>query len=101
MPEDLKKLVTDIAVRARAASLALAVSPAGARNAALADLAARIDRSRDALMAANRRDLASAAANGLTPAQVDRLTLTGQRLDQLAESVRQVAALPDPLGRGA
>ncbi len=98
MPEDLKKLVTDIAVRARAASLALAVSPAGTRNAALADLAARINRSRDALTAANRRDLASAAANGLTPAQVDRLTLTGERLDHLAESVRQVAALPDPLG---
>ncbi len=98
MPEDLKKLVTDIAVRARAASLALAVSPAGARNAALTDLAARIDRSRDALTAANRRDLASAAANGLTPAQVDRLTLTGERLGHLAESVRQVAALPDPLG---
>ena len=98
MPEDLKKLVTDIAVRARASSLALAVSPTGARNAALTDLAARIDRSRDALTAANRRDLASAAANGLTPAQVDRLTLTGERLGHLAESVRQVAALPDPLG---
>jgi glutamate-5-semialdehyde dehydrogenase len=98
MPEDLKKLVTDIAVRARAASLALAVSPAGARNAALTDLAARIERSRDALTAANRRDLAAAAANGLTPAQVDRLTLTGERLGHLAESVRQVAALPDPLG---
>ena len=98
MPEDLAKLVTAIAVRARAASLALAVSPAGARNAALLDLAERIDRSRDALVAANRRDLASAAANGLTPAQVDRLTLTGERLAHLAESVRQVAALPDPLG---
>ena len=98
MPEDLAKLVTAIAVRARAASLALAVSPAGARNAALLDLAQRIDRSRDALTAANRRDLASAAANALSPAEVDRLTLTGDRLAHLAESVRQVAALPDPLG---
>jgi glutamate-5-semialdehyde dehydrogenase len=98
MPEDLKKLVTDIAVRARAASLALAVSPAAARNAALTDLAARIERSRDALLAANQRDLASAEANGLTASQVDRLTLTGERLGHLAESVRQVAALPDPLG---
>jgi len=98
MPEDLKKLVTDIAVRARAASLALAVSPAAARNAALTDLAARIERSRDALLAVNQRDLASAEANGLTASQVDRLTLTGERLGHLAESVRQVAALPDPLG---
>jgi glutamate-5-semialdehyde dehydrogenase len=98
MAEDLAKLVTAIAVRARAASLALAVSPAAARNAALLDLAERIDRSSDALVAANRRDLASAAANGLSPAQVDRLTLTGERLTHLAGSVRQVAALPDPLG---
>jgi glutamate-5-semialdehyde dehydrogenase len=98
MPEDLEKLVTDIAVRARAASLALAVSPASARNAALTDLAGRIERSRASLVAANRLDLDSAAAGGLSAAQVDRLTLTGERLAHLAESVRQVAALPDPLG---
>jgi glutamate-5-semialdehyde dehydrogenase len=98
MPEDLATLVTDMAVRARAASLALAVSPAMARNAALADLADRIDRSHRVLIEANRRDLASAAANRLTQAEVDRLTLTGERLTHLAESVRQVRALPDPLG---
>jgi glutamate-5-semialdehyde dehydrogenase len=98
MPEDLATLVTAMAVRARAASLVLAVSPTGARNAALGDLAGRIDRSHDALLRANRLDLASAEANGLTQAQVDRLTLTPERLAQLAESVRQVAALPDPLG---
>jgi glutamate-5-semialdehyde dehydrogenase len=98
MPEDLATLVTSMAVRARAASLALAVSPAKARNAALADLAGRIDRSHEGLLAANRLDLASAEAGGLAPAQVDRLTLTPERLAHLAESVRQVAALPDPLG---
>jgi glutamate-5-semialdehyde dehydrogenase len=98
MAKDLENLITAIAVRARAASLALAVSPAEARNAALMDLADRIDRSREALAAANRRDLVSAASNGLASAQIDRLTLTGERLDHLVESVRQVAALPDPLG---
>jgi glutamate-5-semialdehyde dehydrogenase len=98
MPEDLATLVTAIAVRARAASLALAVSPSAARNAALADLADRIDRSHAALIGANALDVAMAGANGLTPAQLDRLTLTRERLAQLAESVRQVARLPDPLG---
>jgi glutamate-5-semialdehyde dehydrogenase len=98
MPEDLQTLVTSIAVRARAASLALAISPAGARNAALAGLAGKIDRSHDALLRANGRDLAAAAANGLSAAEVDRLTLNPARLGHLAESVRQVAALPDPLG---
>jgi glutamate-5-semialdehyde dehydrogenase len=98
MPEDLATLVTAIAARARAASLALAVAPAGARNAALADLAARIDRSNDLLVRANRRDLAAAAASGLKQAEIDRMTLGAERLGHLAESVRQVASLPDPLG---
>jgi len=98
MAADIAPLITAIAVRARAASLELAVAPAKARNAALADLAGRIDLSHDILIAANRRDLAAAQAAALTPAEIDRLTLTPARLAQLAESVRQVAALPDPLG---
>jgi glutamate-5-semialdehyde dehydrogenase len=98
MPEDLATLVTAMAVRARAASLALAVSPARARNAALLDLAGRIDRSHAALLEANSLDLAGARGGGLTPAEIDRLTLTPGTLAHLAESVRQVAALPDPLG---
>jgi glutamate-5-semialdehyde dehydrogenase len=98
MPEELAKLVTAMAVRARTASLALAVTPASARNAALTDLADRIDRSSAALMEANRLDLARAGENGLSAAQIDRLTLTGERLAHLSQSVRQVAGLPDPLG---
>ena len=98
MPEDLKATVTDIAVRARAASLTLAVSPTAARNSALMDLADRIDRSHEAILSANRRVLAAASANGLSAAEADRLTLNAARLGHLSESVRQVAALPDPLG---
>lgn len=98
MQEDLKKTVTDLAVRARAASLALAVSPAAARNAALLDLADRIDRSHAALLEANARDVAAAREAGLPAYQVDRLTFTKDRLDHLSESVRQVSRLPDPVG---
>jgi len=98
MPEDLATLVTSIAVRARAASHALAVSASNVRNSAILELASRIDRSHAELLAANKRDLAAAEANGLAKAQVDRLTLTPERLEHLAESVRQVASLPDPLG---
>ncbi|HEY5079040.1 MAG TPA: glutamate-5-semialdehyde dehydrogenase, partial [Opitutaceae bacterium] len=64
----------------------------------LLELAARIELSHGAILAANLRDLAGARANGLSAAEVDRLTLTPARLGHLAESVRQVAALPDPLG---
>ena len=98
MPQDLKALVTQIAERARAASLQLAVAPTGERNAALMQIADGIDRSHEALMAANRRDLESAAAKALGAAELDRITLNPARLRHLAESVRQVAGLPDPVG---
>jgi glutamate-5-semialdehyde dehydrogenase len=96
VPQDLESLVTAIAERARSASLALAVAPAAARAAAIMQIADRIERSHGALMAANQRDVAAGAA--LTAAERDRLTLNPERLRHLAESVRQVAALPDPLG---
>ncbi|MGA2017041.1 MAG: glutamate-5-semialdehyde dehydrogenase [Opitutaceae bacterium] len=98
MPEDVSTLITAMAERARSASLALAVAPAAARNTALADLAGRIELSHDFLIDANGRDLAAAQANKLTAAEVDRLTLTPARLGLLADSVRQVASLPDPVG---
>jgi glutamate-5-semialdehyde dehydrogenase len=96
MPEDLAAQITAIATRARAASLELALAPAEARNVALLDLAARIDASHEILYEANQKDLA--AARDLSPAQIDRLTLNPHRLRELADAVRQVAALPDPLG---
>lgn len=98
MAENLETLVTAIAVRARAASLALAVSTAQERNKALLELAARIERSHEALSKANQKDLLAARENGLSAAEIDRLTLTSARLAHLAESVRQVASLPDPVG---
>ena len=98
MSADLASLVTAIGKRARSASLALAVAPTAAKNAALLRLATAIDEAHGPLLAANARDLAAAAANGLTAAQIDRLTLNPARLRYLAESVREVAALPDPVG---
>jgi glutamate-5-semialdehyde dehydrogenase len=98
MSADLAQLVTSLAQRARAASFALATMPTATKNAALLRLADLLTASADALLAANQRDLAAAAANQLAAAQIDRLTLTPARLSHLAESVRQVAALPDPVG---
>lgn len=98
MSAELDQLVTSIALRARAASLVLATVPTAQKNDALLRLAALLPASAESLMAANRKDLDAAAANGLTAAQIDRLTLTPARLEHLADSVRQVAALPDPVG---
>ena len=98
MADDLVQLVTAIAQRARAASLVLANVPTAAKNDALLRLADGIDGAHGLLLAANRRDLEAAAAAGLTAAQIDRLTLNPARLQRLADSVREVAALPDPVG---
>jgi glutamate-5-semialdehyde dehydrogenase len=98
MSADLVQLVTAIAQRARAASLVLATAPTEQKNAALARLAELLPASTDALLAANARDLAAAKEHNLTGAQVDRLTLNPKRIAQMAEGVRQVAALPDPVG---
>jgi glutamate-5-semialdehyde dehydrogenase len=98
MSADLAQLVTSIAQRARAASFTLATTSAAAKNAALLRLADLLTSSTLPLLNANQRDLALAQKHGLTAAQIDRLTLTPVRLAQLAESVRQVAQLPDPVG---
>jgi glutamate-5-semialdehyde dehydrogenase len=98
MSADLAELVTQLARRARAASLELGTATTAAKNAALRAAADLLDRSHDSLLAANAADVAAAQAGGTAPAQLDRLTLTPARLAHLAESVRQVAALPDPVG---
>jgi glutamate-5-semialdehyde dehydrogenase len=98
MSADLVQLVTSLAQRARAASFALATAPTATKDRALHHLADRLSASGESLLAANQRDLAAARDNGLAAAQIDRLTLTPARLVHLAESVRQVATLPDPVG---
>src|SRR5579885_3239956 len=98
MSADLAQLVTQIAQRARAASLVLATVSTSAKNAALQRLAELLEKKAPDLLAANQCDLTAPAAASLAAAQRDRLTLTEKRLAQLAESVRQVIALPDPVG---
>ncbi len=98
MSADLVQLVTSLAQRARAASLVLATASTAKKDAALLELARLIDTSHAALLAANAKDLASPEAAALTAASRDRLTLDAKRLKQLADSVREVAALPDPVG---
>ncbi|MBC8040121.1 MAG: glutamate-5-semialdehyde dehydrogenase [Opitutaceae bacterium] len=98
MSVDLAQLVTSIAQRARAASLVLATTPTARKDAALLRLAELIPAASADLLAANAKDLAAARENQLPAHQIERLTLSSAKLDHLAESVRQVAALPDPVG---
>ena len=98
MSADLDQLVTSIAQRARAASLVLATTPTDRKDAALLRLAELLPAASAELLAANAKDLAAAEANGLAKHQIERLSLNETKLAHLAESVRQVAALPDPVG---
>lgn len=98
MSANLAQLVTSLAQRARAAALTLATVPRARKDAALEKLAELIDASHFELLQANQRDLLSPEAGALTAATRDRLTLSEARLRHLSQSVREVVALPDPVG---
>jgi glutamate-5-semialdehyde dehydrogenase len=84
--------------RARSAARALAQLPPARKNAALLAIADALIADSDAILAANALDVAAAEAVGTAPAIVDRMLLTAGRLAAIAADVRQVAALPDPVG---
>lgn len=88
-----------LAQRARAAARRLAALDTTGRNALLGAIADRLEAEADVILAANAEDLAAGEAGGLTDAMLDRLRLDRVRLDGIARAVREVAALPDPVGR--
>lgn len=87
-----------IARDAKSASLTLASLSSASKNELLQSMAkALLDHSEE-LIAANEQDLKGARAEGLAPAMVDRLTLDPQRIRSMADGLREVAELPDPVG---
>ena len=84
--------------RARSASRAMSSASTGDKNAALLAIARHLEASRSVLIKANASDLATAQANGLEAALLDRLELTDARIDGMLEGLEQVAALADPIG---
>ncbi|MBF0164871.1 MAG: glutamate-5-semialdehyde dehydrogenase [Magnetococcales bacterium] len=95
---DIDHLVNTIGSQARAAARTLSASDGTARNRALEFMAQRLWEDRAALQEANALDLAQAEANGLPPAMIDRLRLTDKVIQSMADGVREVMALPDPVG---
>jgi glutamate-5-semialdehyde dehydrogenase len=83
---------------ARQAARQLARASDAVRRQALSAVAEELARQQGALLAANAQDVAAAHAGGLTPALIDRLTLTPARLNAVAADVCTVAGLPDPIG---
>ncbi|ALA71698.1 gamma-glutamyl phosphate reductase [Geobacillus stearothermophilus 10] len=86
------------AERLKTASQTLAMLSAEEKNAALEQIAQTLDRERAFILQENEKDMAQGCKQGLSPALLDRLQLTNERLDQIIDGVRQVASLPDPVG---
>ncbi len=95
---DVTRYITDLGSQARIASRIVAASTVTMRNGALRAIRDAIDRQRADLLAANTIDLKNARACGLDAALLDRLALTDAGIDNLLESLEQVAKLPDPVG---
>ena len=84
--------------RAKAAGRTLAIAGTAKKNAALEAIARTLTERQDEWLRANAEDVAAAREAGMRPAMLDRLTLTPERVAGIVDGVRQVAALPDPIG---
>jgi glutamate-5-semialdehyde dehydrogenase len=94
----METTIRKLAENALAASLKTATLGTGVKNAALQRLAELLATHTDAILEANAKDLKAGEKNGLTQALLDRLRFSPERIQAMAEGVRQVIALPDPVG---
>lgn len=96
--ESLAGQIEEMGKRGRAASRVLALSSRDRKDAALMAMADALEAATVEIAAANAKDLEAAPGYGLNAAAVDRLRLTPERIRAMAEGVREVVALPDPVG---
>ena len=94
----MSELLNQMGAAARTAARSLAAATAGEKDRALEAMARSLLDRQEAILAANRRDTEAAAANGMTQSLLDRLSLSPARIAGMADGVRQVAALADPVG---
>ncbi len=95
---DIKQYMTEVGQQARTASRVLARADTKAKNVALLHIADTMMAAQTVLVAENARDLEQGKQDGLDAALLDRLALNAERIAGMAEGLRQIAALPDPVG---
>ncbi|HVY07325.1 MAG TPA: glutamate-5-semialdehyde dehydrogenase [Burkholderiales bacterium] len=95
---DIQSYMHSIGRAARTAARAMAKAESGAKNEALRIMAKAVERDIARLLEANRKDVEAARTKELDAALVDRLTLTPKGVASMAEGLRQIAQLPDPVG---
>lgn len=96
--EDIKQYMKGVGQQARAASRIVAQADTNAKNHALENIATAILLNTSKLLAENAKDVAKAKVEGLDDASIDRLTLTEKTIQGMAEGLRQIASLADPIG---
>jgi glutamate-5-semialdehyde dehydrogenase len=95
----LTEQMTQLAKQAKAASRELSRLASGDKNACLLAMAGALEQNEAAIKEANARDMEVGASMGLSAAMLDRLKLDDKRITGMAKGLREVAALPDPVGR--
>lgn len=93
---DKNGYIEELGKRAKSSAPALACSGTDKKNAALTEIAQRLEKSVEAIVAVNKTDVENARKNGMSEAMIDRLTLNEKRILGMAEGIDKVVALPDP-----
>jgi glutamate-5-semialdehyde dehydrogenase len=94
----IKEDIIDIAREAKEAARLVANLSSKVKNEVLISMADELIKERDLILKENKKDLNKAVESGLSKAMIDRLTLNDSRINEMANSLREVAALPDPVG---
>ena len=92
-------VISDIAIAARLAARTLAISSNAERNKVLINIASELETNLDLILEANEIDMAAAKKAGINQSLQDRLLLNEKRVKQMADAARDIAKLPDPLGK--
>ncbi len=95
---DIKQYMQQVGINARAASRLMAMADTATKNRALLAISDAILSNRAQLIAENAKDVAAAKNNGLDAASLDRLTINDKTINEIAEGLQQLAALPDLIG---
>lgn len=98
---DIRNYCENLAAKAKAVAHGLMTRGTADKNRALMTIALYLVRDTAAILQANAKDREYAASIGKTPAMIERLTLNEKRVAAMADAVREVAALPDPVGSGS
>ena len=91
-------MIKEICLKAKAASVEMGKLSADAKNAAICRMADALEANTKKILAANKADVEAAKAKGVKAALLDRLALDQKKIQTMAKELREVSALPDPIG---